>query len=152
MPEAPTAAEAREAFHRHLVEKAGSARLRHGLLVDEAAIRRILGDRDVLRFPVELAFDAGPLEPGEFAFPQPLGERPADGFRLCVHPLFRGVPDAVPMLAAYHIPTINYGEIVGPAEAELFGAALVGMPPDEYYSALCELADMLEDGEVPARE
>lgn len=152
MPDAISAEDARRAFHRHLVEKAAGARLRHGLLMDEDAFRRVLADREVVRYPVELVFDAGPLEPGEFAWPQPLGRRPADGFRLCVHPLYRRVPDAVPMLGAYHIPTINYGEIVGSAEAELFGAALMGMPVDEYYRAICELADMLEGVGLPGRE
>ncbi len=152
MPEPVSAEDARRAFHQHLVEKAAAARLRHGLLIDEAAFRRILADREVVRHPVELAYDAEPLEPGEFAFPQPLGPKPSDGFRLCVHPLYREIPDAVPLLGAYHIPTINYGEIVGPAEAELFGAALVGLPTEEYYRAICELADMLEPGFGSERE
>lgn len=140
-------ADGRVALHEHLVEKAVSARLRHGLMVDSDAIQRILRDRQTVRYPVELVFDAGPLEPGEFAFPQPLGEHPSKGFRLAVHPLFRDRPDVWAMLVAYHIPTINYGEVAGPAEAELFGAALVGMDREEYYRALCELADSLSGPE-----
>jgi len=142
-PHVPSADEARLALHEHLVDKATSARLRHGLLIDADAILRILNDRETVRYPVEIAFDADPLEPGEFAYPQPLGEHPADGFRLCLHPWFEPTPEVWPLLIAYHIPTINYGEIGGPAEAELFGATLLGIDREEYYNALCELADSI---------
>jgi hypothetical protein len=36
---------------------------------------------------------------------------------------------------------VNYGEIVSHEEAELFGATLLGMDVEEYYRALCDLAD-----------
>lgn len=139
----PNESEGRAALHEHLVDKAVSARLRHGLLVDAEAIQRILRDPETVRYPVTLVFDAAPLEPGEFAYPQPRGDHPSQGFRLAIHPFFRTRPDVWAMLVAYHIPTINYGEVAGPAEAELFGSALVGMEREEYYRSLCELADAL---------
>jgi hypothetical protein len=136
-------AEAREAFSEHLEAKATAARLTYGLYVDAEAIMRMLGDREVVRYPTSIEFDAAALLPGEFAHPQPLGFHPSDGFCLFVHPHFRGQPENLPLLAAYHIPTINYGGIVEPRHAELYGATLLGLDVESYYRALCELADSI---------
>ena len=46
-----------------------------------AELRQILEDRACVRYPCEVVFDAGPLEPGEFAHPVAKGERPEDGLR-----------------------------------------------------------------------
>ena len=43
---------------------------------------------------------------------------------------------AVPLLVAYHLVRVNYGEIAGPEAAEVFGATLCGMDVDDYYAAL----------------
>ena len=76
-------------------------------------------------------------------FPQPLGPRRADGFRLCLHPHFAPQRENWALLAAYHLPTINYGDLAGPEHAELFGATLLGLEVEAYYKALCELADSI---------
>jgi hypothetical protein len=134
---------AREAFRSHLAEKAAAARLKHGLYIDVETVETMLADRDVVRWPTRLAFAADPLEPGEFAWPQPIGPDPADGYRLVIHPNFAGQPENLPLLVAYHIPTINYGPIVEAADAELYGATLLGLDVETYYRALCELADSI---------
>lgn len=133
----------RAALGDHLEAKASEARLRLGLLIDAEAIMRMLDDRTMVRYPVGVRFDAEPLEPGEFAWPMPLGERPSAGFCLFIHPEFEHQPDAWPLLIAYHIPSINYGEIVSHDEAELFGATLLGIDREAYYAALCELVDSI---------
>jgi hypothetical protein len=131
------------AFHEHLRAKAAAARARYGPAIDAAALTRLLADRDVVRWPTELSFDARPLQAGEFAYPQPLGFHPSDGFCLFVHPHFEPRPMDLPLLVAYHIPSINYGGIVEPRHAELYGATLLGLDVEAYYQALCALADSI---------
>jgi hypothetical protein len=139
-------AEARVAFSEHLKAKAAAARLKYGLYIDAEAIRTMLGDREVVRYPTSIEFDAAPLRAHEFACPQPLGFHASDGYCVFVHPWFRGQPENLPLLIAYHIPTINYGGIVEAQDAELYGATLLGLDVETYYRALCELADS-----IPAR-
>src|SRR3990172_3188088 len=136
-------AEARAAFGEHLGRKAEAARLKYGFYVDAEVIREMLEDPEVVRYPVAIDYDAEALLPGEFAWAQPLGFHPSDGFRLVVHPWFRRQPENLPLLVAYHIPAINYGPIVEPPHAELFGATLLGLDVETYYRALCELADSI---------
>jgi nitrate reductase NapAB chaperone NapD len=88
-----TEQDGRTALRDHVVRKAIEARDRHGV-PDHDGIVRLLDDRTVVRYPVELCFDAGPLEPREFAWPMPLGDQPGDGFRLCLHPCFKAYPEA----------------------------------------------------------
>lgn len=135
--------QAKQAFHEHLVEKATAARLKYGLYIDTDAVLLMLDDADVVRYPTTLVFDASPLQPHEFAFPQRLGFHASDGYALCVHPFFRPQREIWPLLIAYHIPVINYGNIVEAGDAELYGATLLGLEVDAYYGALCELADAM---------
>jgi hypothetical protein len=137
------AAEARAAFSEHLRARAAAARRRHGPSIDGEAILRMLGDREVVRYPTTLEFDTAPLQAHEFAYPRPLGFHPSDGFCLFVHPHFRGQPHHLPLLIAYHIPTINYGGIVEARHAELYGSTLLGLEVESYYRALCRLADSI---------
>jgi hypothetical protein len=132
-----------EALRGHVVDKALAARKKHGPVIDADAIRRLLADPEVVRFPTTLAFDAGPLQAGEFAWAAPRGERPSAGFTLHVHPCFEADPEALPYLVAYHLPTINYLDVVTHREAELFGAALLGLEVEEYYQRLCAFAARL---------
>ncbi|MBZ0172895.1 MAG: hypothetical protein K8E66_10975, partial [Phycisphaerales bacterium] len=90
-----------------------------------------------------------PLEPGEFAWPQPLGDKPSDGYCLFIHPHFERRPQAWPLLISYHVPSVNYGEIVTAEEAELFAATLLGMDVETYYNALCTLADEIAEVSSP---
>jgi hypothetical protein len=138
--------EARAAFREHVKAKAAAARLKYGLSIDAEAIRRMLSDAEVVRYPTTLEFDATPLQPHEFACPQPLGFHAGDGYCLFVHPHFRRQPENLPLLVAYHIPTINYGGIAEAEHAELYGATLLGLEVETYYRALCELADSIPGG------
>lgn len=141
-----TEQDGRTALREHAEAKAREARLGLGLYVDADAIVRVLDDRAVVRYPVGIRFDAEPLEPGEFAWPMPLGDHPSEGFCLFIHPWFESQPQVWPLLIAYHIPSINYGDIVSHDDAECYGAALLGLSPEEYYRALCELADSIPGG------
>jgi hypothetical protein len=137
------------ALRAHLLERAFKARERHPDVTTEAGLRRLLADPEVMRFPSALVFDAAPLMAGEFAWARPRGERPADGFVLTVHTAFEGRDEDVAWLAAYHIPSINYLDVAGSREAELFGAALLGVEVEAYYTRLCALADELGPAPEP---
>ena len=50
--------------------------------------QRLMEDRACVRYPCEIVFDSGPLEPGECAHPVAKGDRPEDGFAMYVHPFF----------------------------------------------------------------
>ena len=141
--ERPTEQDGRIALRDHLLDKAAQARARLGGEVDGVAILRILDDKAVVRYPTGVRFDAGGLRPGEFAHACPLGEHPRDGFCIFVHPCFHARPETWAALIAYHLPPINYGDIVTPEDCEQFGAALLGMDPDTYYRTLCTLADSI---------
>ncbi|RMH13718.1 MAG: hypothetical protein D6695_03240 [Planctomycetota bacterium] len=75
-----------------------------------------------------------------------MGEHPKQGFCLFLHPHFETRPDTWAALIAYHIPSINYGEIVTHEEAEFFGATLLGMDVETYYQTVCALADSMPAG------
>lgn len=137
----PTAEEAQQSLRDHVVAKAMDARLRRGGLIDRVEMMRLLDDRAVVRYPLGVRFDAGPLQPGEFACLDSLGEHPRDGFCLFIHPMFENVDDLIPLLVAYYIPSVNYGDVASHVEAELFGASLLGIDVEEYYTILCSVAD-----------
>ena len=127
----------------HIVEKANAARIKYGLYIDAETILKILDDRAVVRYPTGLRFDEDSLLPGEFAQALPLGEHPQEGFCIYVHPWFENQKEIWPLLIAYHLVRVNYGEVAGADEAELFGATLLGLEVETYYQALCELADSI---------
>ncbi|MDP1662458.1 MAG: hypothetical protein Q8L55_11150 [Phycisphaerales bacterium] len=137
----PTAEEGKQSLRDHVVRKAMDARHQRGGQIDRAGMMRLLEDRAVVRYPLGVRFDAGPLRPGEFACLESLGERPTDGFCLYVHPVFENVDELIPLLIAYYIPSVNYGEVASHIESELFGSTLLGIEVEEYYTILCSVAD-----------
>ncbi|MBX3372994.1 MAG: hypothetical protein KF817_04110 [Phycisphaeraceae bacterium] len=146
----PTEADARASLRDHVVAKARAARAHYadgsGTAaggIGRAALLRMLEDRTVVRYPLGIRFDAAPLKKGEFACLEPLGDHPSDGYCLFIHPLFAPVDHLIPALVAYYIPSVNYGDVVSHVEAELFGAALLGLDVDAYYTMLCAAADSL---------
>lgn len=142
----PSPEDAQRSLREHVVAKAAEARLRRGGLIDREVMWRLLEDRAVVRYPLGVRFDAEPLKPGEFACLEVLGDRPSDGFCLYVHPAFEREDDLLPLLVAYYIPSVNYGDVASHVEAELFGATLLGLDVDEYYQTLCRAADSIPGG------
>ena len=120
----------------HIVDKATAARLKYGLYIDSDTILKMLDDGEVVRYPTGLRFDAGLLMPGEFAQALPLGDHPQEGFCIYVHPWFEDQKEIWPLLIAYHLVRINYGEVAGADEAELYGATLLTRSRDVLPSAL----------------
>ena len=142
-----TAEDARQSLNTHVAAKGEELRAKYGPQIGWSELLRVLEDRALVRYPCEIVFEAAPLHPGEFAHPLPRGNRPEDGFTMCVHPFFQAQLQQVPYLVLYQLVLVNYGEFASPADAETFGAAALGLSKDDYYGALCQLAD-----QVAARE
>ena len=66
---------------------------------------------------------------------------------MSLSPLFGGgvesIPAQVPYLVLYQLVLVNYGEFASADDAETFGANALGLPKDDYYQALCEMANQL---------
>jgi len=150
MPQKLTLDDARESLTAHVAAKGAEIRAKFGPAIGWSQLQRILEDRECVRYPCELVFDGAPLQPDECAYPEPKGPRPEDGFRLCVHPYFSIDANRVPLLALYQIVAINYGGFASPDDAEAFGAAVLGISRDEYYAALCAMADEISTGHLDA--
>jgi hypothetical protein len=138
-----TADDVRQSLTAHVAEKAAEIRAKYGPDLGWGSLQRLLQDRAYVRYPCEIAFDAAPLQPGEFAHPVARGARPEDGFTVFVHPFFLPRLSSVPCLVLYQIVLVNYGEFASPDDAETFGAGVLGLTKDEYYARLCELADQI---------
>jgi hypothetical protein len=145
-PRRLSAPEAQQSLSAHAAAKGAELRLKYGPQPGGSELGRILLDREFVRYPCELRFEAGPLLAGEFAYPAPNGARPEEGYVLYVHPHFQGQPEQVAFLVFYQLAAINYGPFASAADAEAFGAAALGISKDEYYRALCELADQVGEG------
>jgi hypothetical protein len=138
-----TAQDARQSLNAHVAAKGADIRAKYGPTIGWRELLRILEDREAVRYPCEIVFDSGPLQPGEFAHPMARGKRPEDGFVICVHPSFITQMERVPHLVLYQLVLVNYGEFASAEDAETFGAAALGLARDDYYQALCGLADQV---------
>jgi hypothetical protein len=139
-----TAQAARQSLNAHVAAKGAELRAKYGPAIGWRELLRILEDREVVRYPCQIVFDSGPLQPGEFAHPVAKGENPEDGFSMHVHPVFMTQLERVPYLVLYQLVLVNYGEFASADDAETFGAAALGLSRDDYYNALCELAGRLK--------
>lgn len=136
-----TAEDGRQSLNAHIASKGAEIRAKYGPHIGWTELKRILQDRTCVRYPCEIVFDAAPLQPSEFAYPAPRGERPEEGFVLYVHPYFMMHLDRIAHLVLYQLVVVNYGEFASPDDAETFGASALGLGKDEYYQSLCELVD-----------
>ena len=138
-----TADDARQSLNSHVAAKGAEINAKYGPHLGWKELLQILEDRACVRYPCQIVFDSAGLQPGEFAHPGPTSERPEDGFTMYVHPLFMTDLARVPLLVLYQLVAVNYGEFASPEDAETFGAAAAGLSRDDYYAALCEMADEL---------
>jgi hypothetical protein len=145
----PSAHDARQSLNASAAAIGAEIYEKYGPRIGWTQLLQILEDRSCARYPCKIVFDAAPLQAGEFAHPVAKGDQPADGFTIYVHPLFMMQLDQVPLLVLYQLVVVNYGAFAAPEDAETFGAAALGMTKDEYYRALCGLADELQHNTVP---
>lgn len=138
-----TAEDARQSLTAHVAVKGAEIRGKYGPRIGWKELLQILEDRACCRYPCEIVFDAQPLLPGEFAYPEPKGERPEDGFRMHVHPCFMMEMGRVPYLVLYQLVLVNYGPFASADDAETFGASALGLSRNEYYAVVCEMANQI---------
>ncbi|MBI3417696.1 MAG: hypothetical protein HY043_20585 [Verrucomicrobia bacterium] len=136
-----TIEDAKQSLNAHVAAKGVEIREKYGPHIGWRELTQILNDRSCVRYPCEIVFDVGPLQPGELAYPMARGDSPDAGFTLYVHPLFMMQLEKVPYVALYQLVMVNYGEFASADDAETFGAAVLGLARDAYYQTLCELAD-----------
>lgn len=141
----PTIEQGQQSLRDHVVAKASDASAACGGPIGRHEMMRMLDDRSIVRYPLGVRFDSEPLRSGEFACLEALGSHPSDGFCLFIHPMFENVDELIPLLVAYYIPSVNYGEVASHVEAELFGATLLGLDIEEYYTILCSVADTVAE-------
>ncbi|HTY88543.1 MAG TPA: hypothetical protein VMB80_13835 [Candidatus Acidoferrum sp.] len=143
-----TAEDARQSLNAHVAARGAELRAKYGPRIGWLELQQLLTDRSQVRYPCEVVFHAGPLQPGEFAHPVARGERPEDGFVMHVHPVFLTQLSQVPALVLYQLVLVNYGEFASADDAETFGAAALGISRDEYYQTLCALAGQVGEPEL----
>ena len=141
-----TAEDGRIALRDHAVARAAAARASHNGVVGWSELLAMLEDPQVVRFPTRVVFTEEGLQPGEFAHAEPVGVRSDAGYRVLVHPSFAQRDDLLPLLVAYQLVRINYGDMATADDAEHFGATLLGLDVEDYYQTLCKAADSLGGG------
>jgi hypothetical protein len=146
-----TADDARQSLTAHVEAKGIEVFVKYGPQLGWSELRRLLADRAFVRYPVEIVFDASPLQAGEFAHPMPKGDSPEDGYTMFVHPVFSLELARAAAGVLYQLVAVNYGEFASSDEAETFGAAALGLTRDEYYAVLCEMSEQV-GGAVEAVE
>jgi len=142
----PSIEAARESLSDHVAEKGAEARRKYGPHIGWDQLQLLLQDRSCTRYPCEIQFNAEPLLPGEFAHPMANGQDPQAGFVIHIHPQFANQRDSIPALVLYQLVLVNYGGFASTADAETFGAAVLGLSTDEYYASVCSLADQISSG------
>jgi hypothetical protein len=138
--------DARQSLNAHVIAKGTEIREKYGPAIGWQELLRLMEDRACVRYPCDIVFDASPLEPGECAHPVAKGDRPEDGFDMCVHPFFLAQLSQVPGVVLYQLVAVNYGQFASADDAEAFGASVLGLTKDEYYRTLCERAGQLGGG------
>ncbi len=130
-----------DSLREHMAAQAVVAHHKHAPLTF-AGLGALLSDPDCLRYPTRLVFEFGEMAGHQFAEPGPDLRNPEkDGRVLYLRPLLRDRPDLALLAVAYMIPVINYGDIVTDKDCVRYGATLLGMMEDEFYAAVCHMAD-----------
>jgi hypothetical protein len=145
MPTTLTIDNARISLNAHVAAKGAEIFQKYGPEIRFDELQRILADPDCVRYPCELAFSTAHLNTGEFAYPVARGATPEDGFTMAVHPSYMTQLGRVPYLVFYQLVSVNYGEFASPDDAVTFGAHALGLKEEDYYEAVCELANQLPD-------
>ena len=122
-----TADDARQSLNAHVAAKGAEIFEKYGPRIGWKELLRILEDRACVRYPCQIVFDAAQLGPGEFAHPVPKSDNPEDDFTMHVHPCFMTQLPYVPYLVLYQLVLVNYGEFASSDDAEIFGAAALGV-------------------------
>ena len=131
-----------ESLRDHIAAQSVLAHHKHAPLTF-ARLEALLSDAECLRYPVRLVFEFGEMAAHQFAAPGVDLRNPEQNGRvLCLRPLLRDRPDLAVLAVAYMIPVINYGDIITDEHCLRYGATLLGMMEEEFYEAICQMADV----------
>ena len=130
----------REGLENHIYFVAEKARHKYLPLDSLEALKRVMEDREVVRFPATLTFDEAELGSGEAARVDQTDSE-EESYRISVHPRFEARQADAVALTLYTIVKINYGKIAKEKEALLFGALLLDMTEEAYAERLKKLRD-----------
>ena len=139
-----TAEDASQSLGAHVAARGAEIFEKYGPRIGWNEVLRILEDRTCARYPCKVAFDAAPLQKGECAYCRPNSDKPEDGFVIHVHPLLMMQMDRVAHWVLYQLVVVNYGEFGSSDDAEVFGAAALGISREKYYQGLCQMTVLLE--------
>ena len=142
MTDCSRAVDGARALGDHAAEVGRGIHARYGPCIDIETLGHLLEDRQSVRFPVTLEFSEA-IEANLFAVTEPLGETPADGYTITLHAHFAGRDEEIVPLVLYHLVAVNYGDFATSRDAESFGAACLGLDPEDYYQLICRLADSI---------
>lgn len=136
-----------DSLREHILAQAVVAHHRHAPLNPDK-VAALLCDPGCVRYRARILFELGDMAAHQFVHPGPRPGRPGnDDMVLFVHPALADHPECLPAAVAYAIPQINYGDPVTDEHCLLYGAALLGITTEEYYAALCAIADLV--GAIP---
>ena len=90
-----TADDAKQSLTAHVASKGAEIFAKYGPRIGWNELQAILSDRSCVRYPCTLDYDESGLQPGEFAYAEPNGELPENGFTLHVHPIYSMRPATV---------------------------------------------------------
>jgi len=144
-----------DSLRDHIAAQAVVAHHKHAPLTF-AGLDALLTDPDCLRHPTRMVFEFGEIARHQFAQPDlDHRNREQDGRVLYLRPLLRDRPNLAVLAVAYMIPVINYGDIVTDEHCVRYGATLLGMMEEEFYQAICQMADVVgaepEEGSTGSR-
>lgn len=132
-----------DSLREHLLAQAVVAHQKHGPLTLDR-LDALLHDPECLRYPVRLVYEFGEMAMHQFAQPDVDWRNTEQGGKvLYLRPILRDRPELVILAVAYMIPPINYGDIITDAHCVAYGATLLGMMEEEFYQAVCGLADFV---------
>lgn len=130
-----------DSLREHIAAQAVVAHQKYAPLTF-AKLGAFLADPECVRYPTRLVFELGEMEAHQFAQPglDPLESEPHARV-LYLRPALRDRPDLALLAVAYMIPVINYGDLATDEHCVGYGATLLGMPEEEFYEAVCRMAD-----------
>ncbi len=131
------------AVYEHAAERAKQIRAKYGPTIDYPVLLVVLEDRKSIRYPVEIRFVSEGIEPGLFATTELVSDAPSDGYVISILEHFKSKTDVLPALILYQSVIVNYGDLATAADAEIFGAGVLGMERDDYYALICDLNDSI---------
>ncbi len=133
----------RESLREHLLAQGVVAHQKYAPLTS-SKLEALLQDPECLRYPVRLVFEFGEMASHQFAQPDiDWRNQETNGRVLHLRPALRNKPDLLVHAVAYMIPVINYGNVVSDEHCVVYGATLLGMLEQEFFSKVCAMADAI---------